>query len=288
MATTPTTSTNTNTTVATVVSPTPLKTTKAPSKTVTINKSTIFHGIAYFVLVGLLLGGLIFHFTSGSSKSSQATSVVNGLPKDLQNLVGPGDKVTITIDEQGIPARSTDPVTYQSGPSVSAKDTTRLNRNVSPFGTSAIEGAQKMQKMDISKGGMEVDFGFFKVSILQIVWERIRGFFFWGAIITGVFVLMLFIPATAPFAGTVLRWIASIIPLIGSGIEWIISKFKVKKAQTVAIQVIQGGDEFKAALYARTDLTADQKDSLWDLFKSKQMSVQDSSTQKIVQATRTI
>jgi len=199
----------------------------------------------------------------------------NDLPTILANLQ-PGDRVEISMEEGVTPSRET-----QQGATVNMMNRTDAVRNMSWFGLGGGETIAKDQGINVSKAGDDVSIGQMKgYGFLEQLWERVKSFFWFGVFAIVVLVILLFIPATAPVAGSILRVIASVIPGLGSIVERLFAGFQWKKPLN---QVVAGGQGFKDRVNNADYLTQVQKDKLIADFKAAQMEKQDTGVQKQVQ-----
>lgn len=161
-------------------------------------------------------------------------------------------------------------------------------RCMSWFGQSPIQAAEKRTGLTAPvPGGTLTQGGSKGYGLLEQTWDTIKDFF-WSSvfIIAGgliILVILLFIPATAPVAGSILRVLASVIPFIGSLVERLFASVTFKKP---LVQTVDGGQAFKAAIDADTvmGLTQQQKESIKALFNTSMASKQDASSQKTVKA----
>jgi hypothetical protein len=159
-------------------------------------------------------------------------------------------------------------------------------RAASWFGQSPIQAVEKRTGLSTPvPGGMLTQGGSKGYGLLEQTWDTLKDFF-WSTIfiVVGgliVLVILLFIPATAPFAGSILRMLASVVPFIGSLVERLVSGVTVKKP---LVQTVTGGQSFKGAIDADTtlSLTQTQKDGIKALFNGSMMANQDASSQKAV------
>ncbi|MBI5724853.1 MAG: hypothetical protein HZA50_12910, partial [Planctomycetes bacterium] len=95
--------------------------------------------------------------------------------------------------------------------------------------------------------------------------------------------------ATRPIATTILTWIASVIPVIGSVVAWLVKHEQVQQAQAQTQEIINGGEIFKEKLAdepipatAPADMIS--KARVLDLFTAAQKEAQAPSTQAAVKA----
>jgi hypothetical protein len=224
------------------------------------------------IVVGM--GSLAVGYGIGASREPAADPIVQA----LGNLnLRENDTVEIEIVEGATGLEDN-----YSGPVIHPKKDDRVyNRWLSWFGLSAVEGAAKHQGI-AADGSIGRNEGY---GVLEQLWVTLRGWLWTAAILVIVVLVLAFIPATAPFARPILNFLASIPPFLGS----LIMRAKAKSAEQQAasnktqfVEVVRGGEEFKGKLYARTDITAEQKDSIWGDFVAAQQAKQDKATQAAV------
>ncbi|HOF19407.1 MAG TPA: hypothetical protein PK082_10900 [Phycisphaerae bacterium] len=178
--------------------------------------------------------------------------------------------------------------TSEPGDTVRAESQFAGTRALSWFGQSPIQAVEKRVGLSWGEGG--ISFGGSKgYGLLESLWDAIKDVFWFGAFGLIVLVILLFIPATAPVAGAILRVLASVVPFLGSLIERIVSGFKVKAVETPLEQVIDGGEKFKTAVSEANfadDVQKNQaiRDKVLELFRSSQSAAQDQSTQTTVRS----
>ena len=245
-------------------------------------KKTVVLLSALFVVVAIC-GGLIGWMLATPS-NSQAI-ITDAQPKnEIQRLIAgmkEGDTVEINLQENQTPESGTS--TGSKGADVLIKEDKAYFRAFSWFGLGGPEAAAKDQGFaDISKGGTEVgSVGQQKgYGILEQLWNWIKSVFWvlvFGAIILGV---LAFVPATAPFARAVWRIIGSIFPVLGSATEWLAGNKKQQKFE----QVVTGGEAFKKNLDA-SDLSAEDKAKVKEMFQNSHKSTQDADIQKEIRVT---
>lgn len=103
-------------------------------------------------------------------------------------------------------------------------------------------------------------------------------------LIIGGVVLYFLVPAAKPIIGGLLRFLASLFPVVGSLVESAVGKARVAAVEQPLVETVSGGQRFKDALSARTDLTADQRAMIRQLFNESMQLEQDSASQATVKA----
>lgn len=127
------------------------------------------------------------------------------------------------------------------------------------------------------------------------IWDFVTGIttgLFWIAIggVAILFVAPLIFPAFAPIAKSIIaglgRAVAWIIPIFGGIFEWLRGRKKTQSAQATAdvqkhnfVTTVHGVENWKTALFKRSDITDVQRQSIWDEFKACVMAKQDADTQ---------
>jgi len=164
-------------------------------------------------------------------------------------------------------------------------------RVLSWFGQSPIQATEK--RLGLSWGKEGIAFGGSKgYGILESLWDTVKDVFWFAAFGLGALVVMLFIPATSAIAGTILRFLAGIIPFLGSLVERVRAKFAYEKP---LVQVVRGVDSWKAEFEKQVNaaewLTAEQKADVIKLFDDTRAIAMNAeqdkdSTQKTVTAIR--
>jgi len=156
---------------------------------------------------------------------------------------------TLVIDEKDFTNQGSH---TGQGTKIDVYDKNDYARIMSWFGLGATEAAAKNQGIgDINpKTGVPGYTGENRgYGILEQAWERIKSFFvsiFWILVIgVGALLVLLLIPATAPFAAGILKGLASLVPILGAAVTWILAKFKWG---TPLQQTITGQEAFKTAL----------------------------------------
>jgi len=165
--------------------------------------------------------------------------------------MNPGDQ--LVIDEKDI--QKDGDIVKIGGYKIEATNKEDYSRIMSMVGLSANEAAAKSQGLKFGADGELASSGVHQgYGVLEQLWTGIKNFFvgsFWFIFIgLGVLVILLFVPATSTIAATILRWLASLIPILGSFVEWIFSKFAFKKPLS---QTVAGLDQAKADLRALPD-----------------------------------
>jgi len=169
------------------------------------------------------------------------------------------------------------------GTSTHIKREVKIARIISPFGVSAGEVIAKQEPMKLSTnkdGGIDATTGGFRWTLFDSIWMWIKNMF-WFGILGGAILLILYFafPAAKPIIGMIGRAISSVIPVIGSITERIAAGLKWKRPLE---QVIVGGQNYKQAINASTDLTPDQKKIVIELFRTEMMKEQDKESQTTV------
>jgi len=96
--------------------------------------------------------------------------------------------------------------------------------------------------------------------------------------------LWFLVPAAKPVISGILRAIAAVFPILGSLIESGIGRIREAAAVKPLVETVTGGQRFKDAIDARTDLAPEQKASIRDLFNASMQAEQDGSSQEKVKA----
>ena len=172
-------------------------------------------------------------------------------------------------------------------------------RIFTPFGVSPGETLSRAEPMTIDEGiqpgiqispgsiestkggsGSVVAFGG-RFGIIDTIWAWIKKVMWFGVIgIVLLIAVMFLVPGAAPICSGILRGIASIFPFVGSIVESIIARVKLKKPLE---QTVEGGEQFKTKLAnGSTSLSPDQKTEVLALFKESQLAAQDTSTKKLI------
>lgn len=186
--------------------------------------------------------------------------------------------------------------TAYTGEGKIVKREVKVDRVWSPFGISPGEAISRQQPMSIQEGpspginisptGIETtgngggitSTGGFKWSFLDNLWGSIKRLAWIGLFAGGGLLALYLIPATKPIAAAIGKFFSWLIPLFGGMIEAIKGKF----AKQQFTQVVDGGEEFKAALAASGLLTDEQKAAVKAMFTANQKAAQDKSTQTAV------
>ena len=155
----------------------------------------------------------------------------------------------------------------------SMKGTKEVEQPLGPVDLSV--GDEKM--IEGRGGGSSSSWAGFKVTL----WDRVKSLFRklkWFAILGGGgLLLLLAFPITRPIASAILRILASIIPIVGSAIEWIIGRVRDAIASVRLKQVVKGGQDFKTRVLG-SNLDAETKTNVIAMFKDAQGNAQDSPT----------
>lgn len=215
--------------------------------------------------------GIGWHAAQGRVEAAPYQSLLRNLPV--------GSSVEITMDETTTPARES-----SKGESVGIKSNRDYWRGFSWFGLGGPEAAVKDQGFTVGDSGSQAAFGQQKgYGILEQLWNTIKSFFWVGIIGLLVLVALTFIPATAAIAGTILRGLASLVPVLGSVVEKIVAVFHWK---TPFVETVAGGQLFKSKVRACGQLTLEQQTLVIQMFTDAMRSEQDGASQTQVQAVK--
>lgn len=236
---------------------------------------TIVGGVllcAFSFLTGLGLGIRVSrpHIDSDFMSIIQSDEVAHKI-----GTLPPGTVLEIEVAHGRTPMRE-----YREGEVVGIRSRKWYNRMLSWWGLGGPEAAAMDQGISPDGGGTSAVIGrSYGYGALERLWSRIKSLFWFFSFTGLILVVLLFIPATAPIAGALLRFFGSAIPFIGSLIERIFSGFKWKKplAQTVC-----GGQEFKKLVRESTHFTDEQKAEIKALFNMAMQTKQDGDAQKTV------
>jgi len=239
------------------------------------------------MIAGGLILALIFFFIgfkiSGCSKETNGIdNVKEAIGYDNANILKiaknlpVGTSVEISLEEGQTPEEE-----YRESPSMEVGTEKVMHRFLSWFGLGATEAAVKDQGFvlegeELTMAGQSKGYGF-----LEQLWSRIKSLFWVMSFGTIALVIMLFIPATAPIVGMIFRGIAAIIPGVGSVTERLVAGVKYKKP---LVQSISGGQTFKTAIRADTDLSDKNKEKVIHIFNDSMMKKQDADSQKRVKS----
>lgn len=215
--------------------------------------------------IGYALGNSFQEKTSDSLKEN---TYISKLLKESPE----GTIIEIQFEEGTNPASES-----FEGEKISIQSGKLYGRWLSFFGLGATEAAVKDQGFEVEAGGSSVVFGQNKgYGILESLWSKIKSLFWFGSFLGLALVACLFIPATAPIAGSILRGIASIFPFLGSIVERTVGGIKWKKPLN---QTVSGGEEFKKAIVASVLFDDREKKSIIQIFKDSMMKKQDIDSQ---------
>ena len=237
-------------------------------------------------IVAVLLLSLI-SFGLGCGVASLPEKEVAPVP-EVPSLVGafdsaaPGTEVTIEYKEGVHPESST-----ATGQSIEVENNKGFFDGLNLLGIRATEAGTKDQGLDIGYGGRTATAGVSKgFGVLERLWMWIKSVFWIMSFGGIVLVILLFIPATAPIAGAILRAIGAVIPIVGSVIEGTIGRIKFKTEHRVTRQVIDGGQQFKKSIKDNVtlDLSALQKEGIVAIFTSAQTGKQDEEVRSYVKS----
>jgi len=187
------------------------------------------------IAAAIALAAVLFFAMPGSAPPPESVNVAQMAQEASRAF--PGSEVAITYTETE--AASTD---SRSGNTAVGESKKSFWRGVSWFGLGATEAAVQ-DKGIVANGtslGRSEGYG-----VLERFWAWLKGVFWFGAFgLLGLLVLTL-IPATSAIASTILRAIASIVPVLGSVVERV---FSVVKFEIPAKQIIMGSEGFKAEI----------------------------------------
>ncbi|MFW6172384.1 MAG: hypothetical protein ACOC5T_01380 [Elusimicrobiota bacterium] len=234
------------------------------------------------IIVVLLIAAGTIGYVIGSQPNPTPQSPQEKLPKDpvkrlLMNM-SEGDSVIVNLEEKQTPEHKE--TVGSQGANVSMKSDRAYFRGLSWFGLGATEAAAKDQGFSGIQQGGEIVEGAGQqkgYGILEQLWQWIKSVFWTLAFVGVVLAILAFVPATAPFARAIWRVIAGLIPALGSFVEWLIGTKKQEKFE----QVVSGGENFKRQLEV-SDLSAEDKQKVKEIFKNSQQGSQDKETQKEV------
>jgi hypothetical protein len=161
-----------------------------------------------------------------------------------------GGSLEFSIDEKGIPAWE-----KTVGESVSMRDYRDYAGMLNIGHKSSLDAAAMDQGFnDIQKGGKSVGSAGAQhgMGILERFWAWLVSWFWTlligGGLVLGALVVMTFIPTTSLFATTVLKWLGSVLPVIGAAIYKLIGAATTKKATTAFTQTVFGIQALKEAI----------------------------------------
>ena len=156
--------------------------------------------------------------------------------------------------------------TYQGGSE--SKDERTYLRTFSWFGLGATEAAAKHQGITLEDGtsiGASKGYG-----ILEQFWNWLKSAFWFGIFFFGILVVLCFVPATAGIARMILRWFASLIPVIGSGIEWAVSKAKLAKNEMIQKNIVESVQAGRETLKKEDPKAAEKLDATLKEFQDQE------------------
>lgn len=244
-----------------------------------MNKNIIF-AIVGGILLSLICLNAGYYWGNSTAISPKNTFVAdNNISQVIKNMA-PGTSIEINTEEGISPGQQT-----FEGQEVHLKSNRDYTRFFSWFGLGGPEAAVKDQGFNISNAGEDITAGQQKgYGILEQLWNRIKSLFWFLTFGAVILIVLLFVPATAPLAGAILRGIASIFPVIGSLVERIVAGFQWKKP---LVQTVSGGQTFKETINGLDWLTVDQKQKIIDIFKTSMQTQQDASSQQVVKNIKT-
>lgn len=236
-----------------------------------INK-TILHFIM-MIAVGIISFGLGLTVGNANIQSNNELATEIASIKMLKDLPV-GGSIEIKLEEGTKPAKI-----YSEGAKVDVEANKTYGTILSIFGgLSATEVAAKDMGLEVKEGGLDVTGGQVKgYGILEQLWERIKSLFWFGSFILLALFVMTFIPATSQIAGTILRGLASVIPVLGSIVERIFAGLKWKKPLK---QTVSGGQQFKANIESHPGLSDNEKDDVLKIFREAMGNKQDEDTKR--------
>ena len=172
-----------------------------------------------------------------------------------------------------------DPETYSSeAAATTGEEKKDYGRLMSWFGLGAVEGGVQSKGI-VSNGvslGRSEGYG-----ILERLWVWLKDMIWALSFGTILLIVLCFVPVVGPIAQGIVRFIASLIPGLASITERMFASVQLKKP---LVQVVAGGQKFKAALAEEPSLTDFQKARVVELFHAAQNAAQTSDlTRKTVE-----
>lgn len=230
----------------------------------------IFATVAAIILIGVTA------FFAGRTCAPAAIEQPQSELVQLISKMEPGDR--LVIDEKEI---RTGAISKTTGQNTSVKSTEDFSRIASFFGLGATEAAAKSQgiKAIDPATGKPITVGeHYGYGVLEQLWTWLKGAFWFVALGVGILFVLTLVPATAPFASGMLRFLAGAIPWLGSVVERIWAGLKFKRPME---QVIKGGERFKELL-AKSDVPDYIKEQVMGMFKQAHNEQQDQATKTTV------
>ena len=103
-------------------------------------------------------------------------------------------------------------------------------------------------------------------------------------VVIGGAVLYFLVPAAKPVISGILRFLAALVPGVGSLVESAFAKVRVAAVQKPLEEVVAGGQAFKDLVDAEAQWTPQDKQRIKDLFILAHRTEQDGATQSVVKA----
>jgi hypothetical protein len=228
--------------------------------------------VGYFLVTIILATGSFFagSYVGSQRNQTEFQRILTALPEGASVEISESDITTpYHVKDVGI--------------SVDMHSRKEYTRGMSLAGLGGPEAAAKDQGINTNNFGEDAVIGKSNYSWLAKAWDTAVKWFWGILLVLGgvgiVLAVMLFIPATSGIASTILRWIASLIPVLGSIVERIISYFHFQKPLT---QVVDGGEAFKTLVNAENAFTPEVKARVLVLFAQAHDVSQDTATQTVV------
>ena len=209
-------------------------------------KQNINRGLQIVGVVILTVASFFAGYYTTTSDGSKKIKTTNTDVSALLSQMKPGDSVI--IDQQDIIKGEKE---QNGGLDLTIRNKEDFSRILSLDGLGATEAASKSQgiKSEDIQSGKHEGYGKYE-EFVRNVKNFFMGSFLFITVGLLILVILLFVPATAPVAGSILRFLASLLPGIGSFVENIFAKFKFKKPLT---QTAVGLDSAKAELRRMPD-----------------------------------
>lgn len=221
-------------------------------------------------------------------------------PSELSQAIaelGPGDAMELVIAEEatGSYART------EGGRFTLSTPDRAYWRGMSWFGEGAVSGATKAQGLeDLRRNGTFIgsagaNYG---TGVLESFWGWLVDVFWTVAFLGGgvllVLVVLAFVPATSSFARGALRFLAGIIPWLGSVVENTVGRKKEARKEKQVRQVVGGGERFLGRTLPETlaqlPLEAETRElvsrAVRRAFLDAHRAVQDADTRESVEKAR--
>ena len=232
-------------------------------------------GILIIGVVSFCIGmgtGTYFEKNNNSFSSDILPQVVS---MDILKDLPVGASIEIELEEYIDPSTE-----FSQGEKIEIQANKDYGRLLSWWGIGAPEAAAKDQGIDVQKGGLSAKSGQVKgYGFLEQLWSRIKSILWFGSFTLIFLVILMFIPATAPIAGGILRMFASIIPIFGSIVERVFSGLKYQKPLK---QTVAGGQIFKQRINNHPSMDDNEKKDVIQIFKDSMMIKQDTDSQKTI------